>query len=151
MRFNFSFIFGKAGTIARIGEEQFFNRNIASSLTQFISRRLEGIALQYFHRMSVLGKIPDIEDFGSYWYDDQTTKPNGEFDCVLKRSGEHYDFYECKYYDRPMTLEECRQEQAQLKTIQGIQVSGIGFVCSGGFAFTDQSEFILLDGEQLYL
>ena len=50
-----------------------------------------------------------------------------------------------------MTLEECRQEQAQLKTIQGIQASGIGFVCSGGFAFTDQSEFILLDGEQLYL
>ncbi|MCR5305612.1 MAG: ATP-binding protein [Oscillospiraceae bacterium] len=151
MRFYFSFIFGKAGTIARIGEEQFYNRNIASSLTQFISRRLEGIALQYFHRMSVLGKIPDIEDFGSYWYDDPATKTNGEFDCVLKRIGEQYDFYECKYYDRPMTLEECRQEQAQLKTIQGIQVSGIGFVCSGGFAFTDPNGFILLDGEQLYL
>ena len=107
MRFYFSFIFGKAGTISRIGEEQFYNRNIKDTIEQFISRRLEGITLQYFHRMALLGEYPDIEDFGSYWYDDPETKTNGEFDCVLKRSGEKYDFYECKYYDRQMTLEKC--------------------------------------------
>ena len=61
--------------------------------------------------MSVLGEYPDIEDFGSYWYDDPKTKTNGEFDCVLKRDGDRYDFYECKYFDRPMTLEECKQEK----------------------------------------
>ena len=69
MRFYFSFIFGIAGTIARIGEEQYYARNIEENFEQFISRRFEGIALQYFHRMSVQGRIPDIEDFGSYWYD----------------------------------------------------------------------------------
>ena len=150
MRFYFSFIFGKAGTISRIGEEQFYNRNIKDTIEQFISRRLEGITLQYFHRMAVLGKYPDIEDFGSYWYDDPETKTNGEFDCVLKRSGEKYDFYECKHYDRPMTLEECVQEKEQLENIRGIQVSGIGFVCTGGFTFEDENEFKLIDGKQLY-
>ena len=150
MRFYFSFIFGKAGTISRIGEEQFYNRNIKDTIEQFISRRLEGITLQYFHRMALLGEYPDIEDFGSYWYDDPETKTNGEFDCVLKRSGEKYDFYECKHYDRPMTLEECVQEKEQLENIRGIQVSGIGFVCTGGFTFEDENEFKLIDGKQLY-
>jgi hypothetical protein len=49
-----------------------------------------------------------------------------------------------------MTLEECRQEKAQLDLIQGIQAAKTGFICSGGFAFTDPNGFILLSGEQLY-
>ena len=150
MRFYFSFVFGAAGIIARIGEEQFYGRNIEKKLDQFVSRRLEGLVLQYFHRMSVMGKYADIEDFGSYWYDNPVTKTNGEFDCVIKRTGELYDFYECKYFDRPMTLEECRQEREQLRHIQGIEVSEIGFVCTGGFDFEDNQGFILVDGNRLY-
>lgn len=153
MRFYFSFIFGTAGSIMRIGEEQYFNRNIAQALEQFISRRLEGITLQYFHRMSVLGNYPNIEDFGSYWYDDPQTKTNGEFDVVIKRAGELFDFYECKYLDRPMTLDECKQEEEQINRIHEINVSSIGFVCIGGFAFEDKEDkhkFILVDGKQLY-
>ena len=151
MRFYFTFIFGKAGTIARIGEEQFYSRNIDTVLEQFISRRLEGIALQYFHRAVLLGKYPEIDDFGSYWYDDPATKTNGEFDCVIRR-GEQYDFYECKYFDRPMTLEECRQEKVQLDKVKGIEVSGIGFICTGGFSFDGaEEEFALIDGNGLYL
>ncbi len=149
MRFYFTFIFGKAGTIARIGEEQYFGRNIAAALEQFISRRFEGIALQYFHRAALLGKYPDIDDFGSYWYDDAATKSNGEFDCVI-RCGEQYDFYECKYFDRAMTLEECQEEKAQLDNIKGINVSGVGFVCTGGFSFDGSDDFVLIDGKELY-
>lgn len=150
MRFYFSFIFGMAGTIARIGEDQYYNRKIENTLEQFVSRRLEGITLQYFHRMAALGRYPDIEDFGSYWYDDPETKTNGEFDCVIKRTGEKYDFYECKYFDRPMTPEECSREKEQLMKIKGLDVSGIGFVCTGGFDFRNTEGFILVDGEELY-
>ena len=99
-------IFGNAGTISRIGENQYYSRNIENVLDQFISRRFEGITLQYFHRMAVQGRYPDIEDFGSYWYDDPETKTNGEFDCVIRRTGDLYGFYECKYFDSPMTQEE---------------------------------------------
>ena len=149
MRFYFTFIFGKAGTIARIGEEQFYNRKIDAVLEQFVSRRLEGIALQYFHRAVMQGLYPDIDDFGSYWYDDPATKTNGEFDCVI-RCGEHYDFYECKYFDRPMTIDECRQEKEQLDSIKGITVSGVGFVCTGGFDFANADDFEMIDGATLY-
>ena len=150
MRFYFSFIFGTAGTITRIGEEQYYARNIEETLEQFTSRRFEGIVLQYFHRMAVQGKYPDIEDFGSYWYDDPVNRTNGEFDCVIKRTGDLYDFYECKYFDRPMTLKECEQEKDQLRKMQGIEVTGIGFVCAGGFDFKSKTDLILIDGEALY-
>ena len=100
--------------------------------------------------MAVRGEYPDIEDFGSYWYDDPETKSNGEFDCVIRRTGNLYDFYECKYFDRPMTLKECEQEKCQLQDIQGIEVSRIGFVCTGGFDFEDKAEYILIDGKALY-
>ncbi len=149
MRLYFTFIFGKAGIIARIGEEQYYNRNIDAVLEQFVSRRLEGIVLQYFHRAALLGKYPDIDDFGSYWCDDAATKSNGEFDCVIRR-GEQYVFYKCKYYDKPMSLEECREEKAQLDSIKGIDVSGVGFVCTGGFAFKATEDFVLIDGNELY-
>ena len=151
MRFYFSFIFGMAGTIARIGEEQFFARSIEKTLEQFISRRFEGITLQYFHRIATQGKIPDIEDFGSYWYDDPASRSNGEFDCVIKRTGDLYDFYECKYFNRPMTQKECEQEKTQLKQIHGIEVSRVGFVCSGGFEPESNSDLILIDGKDMYL
>lgn len=63
-----------------------------------------------------------MEDFGSYWYDDPETRTNGEFDCVIRRSGEKYDFYEVKYFNRPMTLEECEKESGQIRTVRGIDV-----------------------------
>ena len=151
MRFYFTFIFGSAGNIARIGEVQYYNRFIGGEpIRQFVSRRLEGITLQYFHRMAVEGRNPDIEDFGSYWYDDPVSRMSGEFDCVIRRTGELYDFYECKYFDRPMTPEECEGEKEQIMKIQGMKVSGIGFVCTGGFAPGDLSEYILVSGEDLY-
>ncbi len=150
MRFYFSYIFGTAGIITRIGEEQYYARNIEETLEQFISRRFEGIVLQYFHRKAVQGKCPDIEDFGSYWFDDPVNRTNGEFDCVIRRTGDLYDFYECKYFDRPMTLKECGQEKDQLRRMQGIEVTGIGFVCTGGFDFESKTDLILIDGETLY-
>ena len=150
MRFYFTFVFAKAGMISRIGSDQFAKRNIDDKIEQFISRRMEGMVIQYFHRAALNGGIPDIEDFGSYWYDDPVTKTNGEFDCVIKRVGDIFDFYECKYFDREMTLEECRQEEAQLASIKGIQPSGIGFVCSGGFSFEDEENYQLITGDELY-
>ncbi|MBR4158022.1 MAG: AAA family ATPase [Oscillospiraceae bacterium] len=150
MRFYFSFVFGTTGTIARIGEEQYYSRYIGEKLEQFISRRFEAITLQYFHRLAVQGKYPDIEDFGAYWYDDPAKKMNGEFDCVIRRAGDLYDFYECKYFDRPMTQKECEQERKQLQEIQEIEASGVGFVCAGGFDFQSKGEYILIGGEDLY-
>lgn len=74
---------------------------------------------------------------------------NGEFDCVIK-CGERYNFYECKYFDRPMTVDECRKEREQLENIKGIEVSGVGFICTGRFPFDSIDGIDLIDGDKLY-
>ena len=150
MRFYFAFIFGNAGRITRIGPEQYFRNNMDEQLREFISRRFEDIALQFFHRRAISGKLSRIEDFGSYWYDDPSTKTNGEFDCVLKRNGGKYEFYECKFYDRKMTMDECIQEEEQIKKVNEIKVSNIGFINVSGFAFEDSDKYTLVDGGMLY-
>ncbi len=150
MRFYFAFIFGKAGTITRIGPEQYYRHNFGENLREFISRRFEGIALEYFHRKAIAGEPDDIEDFGSYWYDDSVNKTNGEFDCVVKRVGDKYDFYECKFYDRKMTAEECEMEERQLAEIKGINVDRVGFVSIAGFSPKKIKDYILIDGEMLF-
>ena len=119
-------------------------------IRQFVSRRLEGLVLQYFSRVSGTGEYSELVDFGSYWYDDPVNKKSGEFDCVVKRKGDLFDFYECKYYDRKMALEECLQEEAQVRQQDGIKVSRIGFICTGGFEFENKADYILLNGEALY-
>ena len=49
-----------------------------------------------------------------------------------------------------MTLEECDKEKEQFVTIQGITVSRVGFICTGGFEPEAMKNFILIDGNQLY-
>jgi len=71
-----------------------------------------------------------------------------------------FDFYECKYYDHPMTLGECRKEEKQVLGQNGIATDEIGricFVCTGGFDFSDiekrnglEEGYVLINGDILY-
>lgn len=148
MRFYFTYIFGNNALISKLGEEVYFRQFIAPSVEEFISRRFEDIGCQYFARQVQAGKLADVYDIGSYWYDDPDEKKNGEFDCVLKRKNS-YDFYECKFYKEPMTISECRAEESQVRMIRGLRCGVIGFICSSGFAFQD-SAFDLISGQKLY-
>ena len=94
------------------------------------------------------GNLPEVLDFGSFWYDDPKNNKNGQFDCVLKET-DGYDFFEAKFYEKPMSLEECQKEEEQIKSLTSIHCKKIGFVSSAGFDFTD-SDYILITGQDLY-
>jgi AAA+ ATPase superfamily predicted ATPase len=148
MRFYFTYIFGNEAMIYRLGEKTFYDTKIAPSLNEFISRRFENMVLQYFRRLAVNGGLKDVTNYGTYWYDDPVRHRNGEFDCVIQR-GNQYDFTECKFWNHPMKQTECRQEEEQLKQIEGIQYSRLGFACSGGFSFKSD-QYFLISGEDMY-
>lgn len=148
MRFYFTFLFGNDGVIARIGEDTFYRQFVEGKLVEFISRRFEDIVLQYFGRLARNGQRTDILDIGSYWYDDPANKKNGEFDCVVK-SPAGYEFYECKFYQNPMTEQECNEEAAQIKEIPGISPAITGFVCSDGFDFKSD-RYRMITGDDLF-
>ena len=148
MRLYFAYIFGNAALMANLGERAFFENEVAPSLTQFVSRRFEDVALQHFRRLARAGALRGVRDFGSYWYDDPVSKANGEFDCVIDR-GDTLDFFECKYFERPMTQGECAAEVAQVRAVPDVRVGRMGFICTGGFDFCS-AEYELVTGEDLY-
>jgi len=148
MRFYFSYIFANDSLISKFGEKVFFENKISVSLNTFVSFRFEGIVNQYFKIQAHSGNLKTIEDFGSFWYDDKKSGKNGQFDCVLKEN-DGYDFYEVKFYEKPMTLFECEQEEKQVRDLVDLSCKKIGFVCSSGFDF-ESEKYELITGEDLY-
>lgn len=149
MRFYFTYIFGKTGRLLRLGETVFWKNEIEPSIAKFVSRRFEGLVREFFSMRVRSGAMKGINDIGMFWYDDPERRTSGEFDCVLKRK-DCYDFYACKYYRKPMTEAQCRDEAEQVSRIADkIPVGRIGFVCSAGFSF-DSDQYDLISGEEMY-
>ena len=149
LRFYFTYVFGKSGQLQRLGEEAFWENEIAPSIEEFVSRRFEGIVRQYFERQVQNGQLKRVYDIGTFWYDDPETKTSGEFDCVRKKKNA-YDFYECKFFRNPMTEAECRVEAVQVEKLgMRIPVGKTGFVCSAGFNYSSE-EYELLAGDDLF-
>ena len=148
MRFYFTYVFSFDSLIYKFGPEEFLRNAISGTLNTFISYRFEKIANQYLVRQAHEGKLEGVLDFGTFWYDDKKNHRNGQFDCVLKRSG-GYDFYEVKFFDSPMTLKECEEEERQVRSIVDLVCNRIGFICSSGFNFTCD-RYDLIEGRDLY-
>ncbi|MCR5189399.1 MAG: hypothetical protein K6C97_10720, partial [Treponema sp.] len=149
MRFYFTYIFANDSLITKFGKEEFLHKKINYTLNNYVSFRFEGIVNQYFVRLGHKGKLQNILDFGSFWYDDPKQGKNGQFDCVLKEE-DGYVFFEAKFYDKPMTLDECKKEEAQIIELTDIFCKKIGFVSSSGFDFKEP-KYTLIDGQQLYM
>ena len=148
MRFYFTYVFSYDSLIYKFGPEEFFRKTVSGSLNTFISLRFEKTAMQYMIRLAHSGKLDGVQDFGTFWYDDRKSRRNGQFDCVLKRS-EGYDFYEVKFFDSPMTLRECEEEERQIRAITDMVFRRAGFICSAGFDFSDK-RYDLIEGKDLY-
>lgn len=148
VRFYFTYVYDRKSLITKLGPDQYYNLFIEDSITEFISRRFEDMALQYFMRLIKNGTLKAVYDVGSYWYDDPKTRTNGEFDVVLKRK-ESYDIYECKYYTHLMKKKECDLEAKQIANVKGIECGKIGFISLSGFEF-ETDEYVLLDGGKLF-
>ena len=149
VRFYYAYVFSKRDIIARIGAEAFYDLYIAPSLNSFISYRFEDIARQYFQRKVKQGKLKDVYDIGTYWYDDPINKKNGEFDCVLKHR-DSYSFYEVKYYESPLEEQLCAKEEKEVRDLTNqMKIGIIGFIALSGFDFQSQN-YDLICAEELY-
>ena len=148
MRFYFTYIFSNESIIDNIGENAFYSNYIESKLNEYVSKRFEKIAKQYFARCSREGKVKGVIDIGSYWYDDYKNHKNGQFDCVLKLQG-GYKIYEVKNLKGKMTKKMCDIEISKIKSIDDLNIIGIGMVSTMGFDFKDNS-IDLIEGKELY-
>lgn len=148
LRFYFTFIYKNASALQVLGAEAFYDEYIAPALTDFISRRFEGICRDYFSLQVRSGKMKGVRNIGSYYYDDPAHRKNGEFDVALEFA-DGYEIYEAKYYAQPMTLDEIHREVQQVEAIKELTVKQIGFIAINGFAEREEP-YLYLDGNDIF-
>ena len=148
LRFYFTFIYKNASALQVLGAEAFYDEYIAPALTDFISRRFEGICRDYFSLQVRSGEMKGVRNIGSYYYDDPIHRKNGEFD-VAQKFADGYEIYEAKYYAQPMTLDEINREVQQVEEIKELTVKQIGFIAINGFAEREEP-YLYLDGNDIF-
>ena len=148
LRFYFTYVHPNRGRIEMLGVDEVYRLFVKDSLDTWVSYRFEEIARSYFSRRVRKGLEKDILDIGLYWYDDRKRKTNGEFDCVLAHP-DGYEVIEVKHLAGKMGEELALQEKAKIQAIEGLRLSGIGFVSLEGFDF-DWPKCRLVTGKDLY-
>lgn len=148
LRFYFTFIYKNASALQVLGAEAFYDEYVATTLTDFISRRFEGICRDYFSLQVRSGKLKGVRNIGSYYYDDPVHRKNGEFDVALELA-DGYAIYEAKYYAQPMTLDEIRREAQQVANIKELAVKQLGFIAINGFV-EQEKPYTYLDGNDIF-
>ncbi|WP_027406467.1 ATP-binding protein [Anaerovibrio sp. RM50] len=149
IRFYYSFVYGNADVISRIGADSFYSSYIATSIKTFIAHRFEEVCREYFMRQTRKGFMDDVMDIGTFWYNMPKEHKSGEFDCVIKHK-KGYSFYEVKYHDNPLGKNDMAKELQQLKVIpENIEIKNIGFVTLSGYEYSDD-RYILLSADKLY-
>ena len=148
LRFYFTFIYKNASALQVLGAEAFYDEYVAPTLTDFISRRFEGICRDYFSLQVRSGKLKGVRNIGSYYYDDPVHRKNGEFDVALELA-DGYAIYEAKYYAQPMTLDEIHRETQQVANIKELAVKQLGFIAINGFV-EQEKPYTYLDGNYIF-
>ena len=148
LRFYFTFIYKNASALQVLGAEAFYDEYVAPTLTDFISRRFEGICRDYFSLQVRSGKLKGVRNIGSYYYDDPVHRKNGEFDVALELA-DGYAIYEAKYYAQPMTLDEIRREAQQVANIKELAVKQLGFIAINSFV-EQEKPYTYLDGNDIF-
>ena len=148
LRFYFTFIYKNASALQVLGAEAFYDEYVAPTLTDFISRRFEGICRDYFSLQVRSGKLKGVRNIGRYFYDDPVHRKNGEFDVALELA-DGYAIYEAKYYAQPMTLDEIRREAQQVANIKELAVKQLGFIAINGFV-EQEKPYTYLDGNDIF-
>lgn len=148
IRFYYSYIYRNRGPLTLLGPQAFYDQYIAPSLNTFISYRFESLCRQFFSLLAKSGKLTDVRNIGTYYYDDPTMRKSGEFDVVIERS-DGYTVCEVKYLRNPMTVTMQQTEAEKIRSIPFLPVSEIAFISATGFeGMTSPYQYI--DGEDLY-
>ncbi len=148
MWFYFTYVYRNQSALQMLGANAFYDQYIAPTITEFISHRFEGLCRDFFSYQAKSGKLPGVCNIGSYYYDDPSTRTNGEFDVALDY-GERYTLFEVKYYKAPMTLDEIHREIGQIHAIRELSVTDIGFIAANGFAAKEDG-YTYYTAEDLY-
>lgn len=131
LRFYYAFVYRNKSALHMLGAQTFYEEYIEPSLITFISFRFEEVCRTYFSLQAHAGRLKGVTNIGTYYYDDSTTRTNGEYDVVLQRKNA-YDIYEVKYYSSVMPKSKMEAEADKIRKIKGLPLGKIGFIAIHG-------------------
>ena len=149
LRFYYSYVYGLNNQLSLLGKDVFYERYIKRSINTFISHRFESIAKDFISIMVKQGKIEDVFNIGSYYYDDSINKKNGEFDLAIQTS-KGFDIIEVKYLSNKVNKSIIIEEINQISQINEIKVNDYGFISINGFENDTPSLKYKFDGDDIY-
>ncbi|MBO6262355.1 MAG: AAA family ATPase [Bacilli bacterium] len=148
IRFYYTYVYKNKSRLAILGPTLFYEEYIEPTINNYVSYRFESLVRDYFSLKAKNGSLKGIRNIGTYYYDDQHNKTNGEFDVALDIK-DGYAIYEVKYLKTPLTKQQILEEVKQIKQIEEINVLKIGFISISGFK-EPVSGYELINGEDLY-
>lgn len=149
MRFYYTYLYPNNSALQMIGERTFYERIVSPTLlSEFVPHRFEELCRSFFSHLAKTGRLPGITNIGSYYYDDPARHRNGEFDVALA-FGEEYEIYEAKYSRNPVTLDEIHREIGQVREIDALKITRLGFISVNGFVAREEG-VPCYTGEDLY-
>lgn len=134
IHFYYKYLFNNPYSINRKNKEFFYENFIKNDLeNNFISKKFETISKEFLLRLNFKNKLDNvILDIGTYYYDDQISKTNRQFDVVtLDANG--YISYECKYTNSLIDSKVIKEEEKQIKDLN-IKFYKLGFISRSGFS-----------------
>lgn len=148
LRFYYTYIYGNKSILETIGAENFYDEYIAPSVLTFISHRFEEMCREYFSLTARKTKNSGIMNVGTFYYDDPSSRTNGEFDVAVKTKN-GYEIYEVKYCTDPLKEKDMLKEEKQIMQISGLNITKIGFITVSGVE-TELNRFKYISAEELY-
>lgn len=149
IRFYYTYIYGKDNLISILGQENFYNTYIEKTSNDFVAHRFEEQARVFVSKLIKAGKLTNVENVGTYYYDDVENKKNGEFDVVVKETT-GYTAFEVKFLNKPVSNEIINKEIQQIKSIKELNINKLGFISINGFETKDTKLDYYFDGNDIY-
>ena len=149
LRFYYNYIYGKTGLASSLGADAFYEQEIKDSLIGYIAKGFEDVARDFVFEAAKRGIIKDIQDVGTYYYDDAKQKINGEFDVAIEKK-DSFDIIEVKYLKDKVTSDIVNKEIEQINKIAEIRIGKIGFISINGFESNINGLTYMFEGKDLY-
>ena len=149
LRFYFTYVYDKSDLLYLLGENTFYTRYIEQSINTFISYRFESICKSFISELTKRNIIKNINNIGPYYYDDKTTKTNGEFDIAIETNN-GYDIIEVKYLQNKLNNKQIQKEIEQINNIKELKIDKVGFISINGFEDNTIKLDYMYDGNDIY-
>ena len=150
LRFYFKYVLSNQYLFDYKDADLIYDEEIEPTITSYISYRFEELCKDFMWGYVNKNKIKNVVDIGRYYFDDPSTKTNGEFDLAVLNKDGSVQIIEAKYLSDKVTNQIVNKELHQIKSIKELRIDKVGFISINGFENITEKLDYMFDGNDIY-